>query len=42
MDTSEPLDKPTTPQPTTGKEQNTQKEQIDNNNSGMFSFMFLI
>lgn len=36
MDTTEPMDKPTTPQPIAGKEQNTQKDQIDNNNSGMF------
>lgn len=41
MDTSEPMDKPTTPQPTAGKEQNTQKDQIDNNNSGMFTFSCL-
>lgn len=38
MDTSEPMDKPSTPQPTAGKEQNIQKDQIDNNNSGMFRF----
>lgn len=36
MDTSEPMDKPTTPQSNAGKEQNNQKEQTDNNNSGMF------
>lgn len=44
MDTTEPMDKPTTPQPIAGKEQHTQKDQIDNNNSGMFrhSLSFLI
>lgn len=41
MDTSEPMDKSTTPVPTTGKDQNTQKDQIDNNNSGMFMIFIL-